>query len=698
METVTHDDLRQLLEAFATASFRPKDCEKSAVLVQDKCVQLFKRDFPESILVNNTNGELSTSYPLSIVIPRKRPEETASAITTTGDGKPEVNVVNAGDVDAGKMRELMLKARVARCRARFPVPVILWNGKYVCRSATLSGGPEIYGRSGFDLLFPSSTDEDEDSCESVSHSSGQPSGPLPPSLPSLSSLSLSDSSQVFSKVRAQDINLLKTLGVQYICDLMVEKKKVKFGVYITSSEKADKEGRYSDFEILSMPYPGCEFFKEYRDKGYAGEGLVFDWSQHFVDAELDVPQDTITKGLDINWKDYKTWDIITLTKNYLRLFLRYLICSKHSFLVHCISGWDRTPLFISLLRLTLWADGKIHQSLNALEMTFLTLAYDWYLFGHNLNDRICKGEEILFFCFYFLQYITSDDFSVDAIQDEPRRMSQTHRSNQSLESHLDIPIDVPSEDVVDAIHPSGHSGSCTSLNSTTSSTSLRSQESVAQIPEGFCCIKRVSISSYPNTPPTLTNSEDGPYFLAEADAVDSIPNPSSEHLTKDSGICNCSIEDTRRSPSLKSSSKTTPMPIPASIDRRKSSVRLEESWQFVSENGSFKDSPKYPNFNSPDSYGSSSSCHSRKNGHAFNGHTGETSPRFSRASMELTRKAARKDRLLTVRNIFNKHYSSVMGSRAKNSTEAKANHGLSVAGIYQHLGFGAYAGRVTAQH
>lgn len=24
-------------------------------------------------------------------------------------------------------------------------------------------------------------------------------------------------------------------------------------------------------------------------------------------------------------------------------------------LVHCISGWDRTPLFISLLRLSLWA-------------------------------------------------------------------------------------------------------------------------------------------------------------------------------------------------------------------------------------------------------------------------------------------------------------------------------------------------------
>jgi len=50
-------------------------------------------------------------------------------------------------------------------------------------------------------------------------------------------------------------------------------------------------------------------------------------------------------------------------------------------LVHCISGWDRTPLFISLLRLSLWAEGAIHQSLSALEMLYLTVAYDWFLFG-----------------------------------------------------------------------------------------------------------------------------------------------------------------------------------------------------------------------------------------------------------------------------------------------------------------------------
>jgi hypothetical protein len=35
---------------------------------------------------------------------------------------------------------------------------------------------------------------------------------------------------MFDRVRGQDINVLKTFSVKYIVDLMVEKKKVKFGM------------------------------------------------------------------------------------------------------------------------------------------------------------------------------------------------------------------------------------------------------------------------------------------------------------------------------------------------------------------------------------------------------------------------------------------------------------------------------------
>ena len=51
------------------------------------------------------------------------------------------------------------------------------------------------------------------------------------------------------------------------------------------------------------------------------------------------------------------------------------------------------------------------------QILYLTLAYDWLLFGHNLEDRLNKGEEILFFCFYFLSHIVDREYSV-APEDE----------------------------------------------------------------------------------------------------------------------------------------------------------------------------------------------------------------------------------------------------------------------------------------
>lgn len=54
------------------------------------------------------------------------------------------------------------------------------------------------------------------------------------------SLNIGDASQMFSKVRNLDIKLLKFFSVKNICDLMLEKKKVKYGMKVTSSEKAGR--------------------------------------------------------------------------------------------------------------------------------------------------------------------------------------------------------------------------------------------------------------------------------------------------------------------------------------------------------------------------------------------------------------------------------------------------------------------------
>ena len=79
-------------------------------------------------------------------------------------------------------------------------------------------------------------------------------------------------------------------------------------------------------------------------------------------------------------------------------------------------GWDRTSLVLSLIRLSLWADYELHPNLNYEQILYLTLGYDWYLFGHDLNDRVEKGEEIMHYCFYFLKFLSSTEYSIDFLR------------------------------------------------------------------------------------------------------------------------------------------------------------------------------------------------------------------------------------------------------------------------------------------
>lgn len=407
-EAVSKEDIHELLEHSVKNTHKVKDGDIKGDFIMEKCLLLFSKDYKYSV-ITNFSGELCGHYPSKIILLEYQ--------LTEGDQKKD-NFHGVESVyDTTQMRELIKQARYARCRSRFAVPVIMYEGKHVCRSATLASGAEMYGRSGLDFLF-----------------SGPEASLGPMSSPEEEEPEL----QMFDRLRGQDKKLLRNLSVKYICDLMVEKKKVKFGMNITSSEKVDKENRYADFHILTTPYPGCEFFKEWKDNSYTGETMMFDWSQDFVDAVLDVPDDPLFAQLGLDWKKYRNWDIMQLTQNYLLLLLHILKEGDSGLLVHCISGWDRTPMFISLLRLSLWADGIIHASLTPTEILYLTLAYDWYLFGHNLPDRVHKGEEILFFCFNFLTHIASDDFSA-VKKREPKHVSRNvsrHNSECNIEGVL----------------------------------------------------------------------------------------------------------------------------------------------------------------------------------------------------------------------------------------------------------------------
>uniref|UniRef100_A0A8C7URT7 Myotubularin related protein 14 n=1 Tax=Oncorhynchus mykiss TaxID=8022 RepID=A0A8C7URT7_ONCMY len=355
--------------------------------IEKRCLELFGRDYKYSV-IHNTNGEVCGHYPQQIVfLEYESTELHKDRFEST--------------VQITKLQDLVNRSKMARCRGRFVCPVILYNGKHICRSSTLAGWGELYGRTGYNYIFSGGTD-DTWGAESE------------PEVPEDDGVRNGDS-QLFDKVRGLDIKLLRYLSVRYICDLMVENKKVKFGLNVTSSEKVDKAQRYADFTLLSVPYPGCEFFKDYKDRDYTAEGLVFNWNQDFVDAPLTIPV-CFTKNLSINWSEYQSWDLVHQTQNYLKLLLHIINSDDESgLLVHCISGWDRTPLFVSLLRLSLWADGAVHASLEPTEILYLTIAYDWFLFGgqHFVMHLISfhSSLQIFFFCFNFLKHIVSEKFS-----------------------------------------------------------------------------------------------------------------------------------------------------------------------------------------------------------------------------------------------------------------------------------------------
>lgn len=179
-----------------------------------QCLLLADVDYSHSV-INNIAGDLSAHYPSHLIILENEKYRNPHTCDTPPPLPRTTETIYESMYDPNKLKELIKSARFARCRSRFPLPVILYKGRHICRSATLSGGPEIYGRSGLNYLFAgnetaSAVDEGVDEARGGD--------------------SVLSDWQLFDKVRNQDIKLLKTLNVGNIIDFMVEKKKVKFGM------------------------------------------------------------------------------------------------------------------------------------------------------------------------------------------------------------------------------------------------------------------------------------------------------------------------------------------------------------------------------------------------------------------------------------------------------------------------------------
>lgn len=488
---INNDALKDLLSHAVQYQYHvndglPENVSK-ATRIQSHVLRLFARDYSVHVL-DNSDGELGVNYPAQM------------ALLGALDG--------AVATDVTRLRRLAMVARMGRCRGRFPISVILYRGRHVCRSATLSVGAEMYPRHYYYSMFgvadaipvqkpdeatvappdgeflnynrvsAASTDWDTAEATCDAPTDGE-SNDADFSVENVSS----SSQQLFDKIRSMDVRLLRLFGVGSIADLMVETKKVKFGLYVASSEKVDKLARYGEFSLLNIPYPGCEFFSRYCAGGYLTSQLQFNWSQKYINAELSLPS-CVTRSLDCDFSQYRCWHTAELTANYLKVLLTCLHAPRRTctcrggcdecgagggVLIHCISGWDRTPLFVSLLRLSLWADGLIHQSLDPSEILFLTLAYDWFLFGHNLPDRIARDQEIMHFTFSFLKHIESEEFSASKFMSA---------DNQDIEGRS--PCDLPDRDT--DVSPATDSSRCDIsglLGSTDTVTGITEEDSTS---------------------------------------------------------------------------------------------------------------------------------------------------------------------------------------------------------------------------
>ncbi|BFZ10885.1 hypothetical protein BsWGS_13924 [Bradybaena similaris] len=547
-EVVTADDISRLLRHFVKTSHRVKSSDVRGETIMEQCMILIGKDYKYTV-VPNLNGELCGHYPMKLIIAEF--ERDTHSIAENVESR----------YDPLMVMQKMKNARCARCRSRFVVPVILYQGKHICRSATLSGAAEMFGRSTTDYLL------------STQNAGMQDVG----------------ASDMFDKYRGHDIQLLKYFDVEYICDLMVEKKKTKFGMPISSSEKVDKENRYSEFSILCMPYPGCEFFKHWKDNAYMAETTMYDWGQALNDSSLDLPQSPLVEDLGINWSKYTEWSLVELTQNYFKLLLQYIRKGTKGLLIHCISGWDRTPLFISLLRLSLWADGAIHRSLSEKEILYLTLGYDWYLFGHDLPDRLSNEQEVLYFCFKVLKDISSDEFSVlprpqlshmkgISPPGDGVATSRQPAAKQNIQPHVDSDINLGFQGGVllaEELMNYPGKGSTTSLNSISSSEppDQVSFDVGADEEEEWEWSRKSTLT---NMPPRRSLS---PAQAASVNLRHSSP-VSAQRRRKSSDSQQLSVKSNHfmGSPILRSSS---PMSVPQRTDQSGSSNSIG-SWQIIS--------------------------------------------------------------------------------------------------------------------
>ena len=374
--------------------------------IEENCVELWRKDYGDRIvLIPNQNGSLCASYPENLVFcvpPFFTSEQKVQKVQQL------LNVLSTENV------------AFARARTRFPHPVI-WTqypaqskqnlDQYLptlSRSAGLSGTAEILYRNP-KILF--------------------------------------SKNEELYRLRGKDLEYISTqLGVRKIVDLMNEEVYSVGGVAMCSSEKAhDSVLSYEkkNVRLIALPFPGVDFYK--------GTSVHFDpkrlpdWEKTSADLALNIDgvitankeaDSSIISHFGDYKKHFKTWGVLQLSREYF-YFILYLLKNESKqggALIHCVSGWDRTPLWVSVLRVALWSVNQIHKTLTIEEIVYLTVAYDWLLFGHNLVKRRNNDQDIFTYFIILLENIS--DIVETLYKDETTHLAEDQQPKAKIDKFV----------------------------------------------------------------------------------------------------------------------------------------------------------------------------------------------------------------------------------------------------------------------
>ncbi|KAJ5070403.1 myotubularin-related protein [Anaeramoeba ignava] len=358
-------------------------------------------------VINNFQHSFCPSYPNSILIWGNE------------------NIFDSKKESMDDLNQIIRKSRLGRARNRFPISVISIQNKIIARSSTISSEKELFFKANTKLKNFLNEKEINQIKKEFENQKAKNFEKI--------------------KIRRADVSLLNQLKIVYIMDLMVEYEKKKFGFIVSSSEKKiiNDFPEYQQFQISCCPYPGIELFRNISENKYSGENIKYNWenSRNNVEVSISPFLQEINLIKEIDFSKFKEWDLLKLTQNYFMLFL-LMVSDPHpnrGVNIHCISGYDRTPLFISILRCSLWADGVIHQSMSVDSFLYFCIAYDWMLFSHLFKKRLEKRAEILAFSFQFLSEIQSQSFSFNHFQQIwSQHINNSKIQNSNENDNLDL--------------------------------------------------------------------------------------------------------------------------------------------------------------------------------------------------------------------------------------------------------------------